>query len=457
MDDRQTLDELFRSAVPAIDIGNVEQLKQQFTEHPELASQRLETPGPWLRDKVGGALDTFFQRPYLLWFVAEDPVRNGALPPNIADVARVIVEAAQSADPHCLQEQLDYALRLVAWSWIARECNVQIALLDVLIAAGASLGGSADDALINGHFAAAAHLVERGAPLTLAAALCLERWEDARRLARSASAQQKQFALVLASLRGQVEALRRVIEAGADVNRVSADLYSHATALHHAVHSGSLDAVRVLVEAGADLDARDAVYHGTALQWAEQSRGKAPYDEIAAYLRRGGGRIAFETRRADPSDAEDIAAAHRDSIRSLGPAFYPPGVVNDWAHGLTGRLYIDAMERGEVFFIATAEINGTRTVLGFASDYARKGSQHGTSVYVRGAAARQRIGSTLLDLAEAEAIAKGAGSIHVEASLAGVEFYRAKGFFELSRGETHLSSGRPIACVFMQKTLATTS
>jgi peptide-methionine (S)-S-oxide reductase len=43
---------------------------------------RLESPGAWLRDKVGGALDGFFRQPYLLWFVAEDPVRNGKLPGN---------------------------------------------------------------------------------------------------------------------------------------------------------------------------------------------------------------------------------------------------------------------------------------------------------------------------------------------------------------------------------------
>ena len=186
-------------------------------------------------------------------------------------------------------------------------------------------------------------------------------------------------------------------------------------------------------------------------------RQVAAYDEIATYLRRSATRIAFETRRAHPSDAEDIAAAHLDSIRSIGAAFYPPGVVDDWAHGLAGSLYLDAMQRGEVFFIATAEIAGTNTVLGFASDYARDGSQHGTSVYVRGAAARHGIGSRLLGLAEAEAIAKGASSIHVEASLAGVEFYKANGFVEVSRGETRLQSGRPIACVFMQKTLATIS
>jgi putative acetyltransferase len=159
----------------------------------------------------------------------------------------------------------------------------------------------------------------------------------------------------------------------------------------------------------------------------------------------------FEARLAQPSDADDIALAHRDSIRSIGPAFYPPDVVDDWQAGLTGDVYLKAMDRGEVFFIATENVDGKAVVLGFASDYRIEGSKHGTSVYVRGIAARRGIGSVLLGLAEAHAIVAGATRIDVEASLAGVEFYRVNGFTEVGRGETHLMSGRPIACVFMRK------
>jgi putative acetyltransferase len=159
----------------------------------------------------------------------------------------------------------------------------------------------------------------------------------------------------------------------------------------------------------------------------------------------------FEARLAQPSDVEDIALAHRDSIRSIGPAFYPPDVVDDWQGGLTGDVYLKAMDRGEVFFIATEEVDGKPLVLGFATDYRVEGSKHGTSVYVRGNAARRGIGSVLLGLAEAHAIVAGATRIEVEASLAGVEFYRMNGFAEVGRGETHLMSGRPIACVFMHK------
>ncbi|MGH9162301.1 MAG: GNAT family N-acetyltransferase [Vicinamibacteraceae bacterium] len=162
----------------------------------------------------------------------------------------------------------------------------------------------------------------------------------------------------------------------------------------------------------------------------------------------------LETRRANPSDADDIALAHRDSIRTVGQAFYPPNVVADWEEGLTGDVYRNAMARGEVFFIATGNVHGHALVLGFASEYCIEGSTHGMSAYVRGIAARRGIGSDLLRLAEAHAIATGATSIHVEASLAGVAFYSANGFTEVGRGETHLMSGRPIACVFMRKEIS---
>jgi putative acetyltransferase len=159
----------------------------------------------------------------------------------------------------------------------------------------------------------------------------------------------------------------------------------------------------------------------------------------------------FETCRAHPSDAADIAAAHLDSIRSIGPRFYPPDVVDAWAAGVTPDLYVRAMKLGEVFFIAVGVLDdGSRAVLGFGSHRVDDG-EHRTAVYVRGSAARRRIGSTLFRLAEADAIAGGARSIHVDASLAAVEFYRANGFVEIGRGEHRLRSGRAMACVFMQK------
>jgi putative acetyltransferase len=161
----------------------------------------------------------------------------------------------------------------------------------------------------------------------------------------------------------------------------------------------------------------------------------------------------LETRPAHPSDVDAIAEAHRDSIRSLGAAFYPANVADAWEEGITGDLYRKAMEGGEVFFIATGKVAGRTLVLGFASDYCIEGSKHGTSVYVRGIAARRGIGSALLRLAEAHAATRGATSIHIEASLAGVDFYKRNGYAEAGRGESRLMSGHAVACVFMRKPL----
>lgn len=287
-----TLDPLFHEAVSAIDAGDVATLESLLAAHPRLLRERLKAPGAWLRDGVGRALKGFFRRPYLLWFVAEDPVRNGKLPSNIGQVARAIIQAAQREGVETLPEQLDYALRLVAWSGVASACGVQIALIDVLIDAGACPDGIPEDALVNGNIAAAERLVERGANLTLATALCLGRWGDARRLAQTVSAKEKKDALVLAALNGNAEAIRTLIDVGVDVNAPSTNIFSHATPLHHAVCSGSLAAVKALVEAGADLRTKDKAERATPLGWAEyyqgehqnDERGKR-YREIAAYLR----------------------------------------------------------------------------------------------------------------------------------------------------------------------------
>ena len=79
--------------------------------------------------------------------------------------------------------------------------------------------------------------------------------------------------------------------------------------------------------------------------------------------------------------------------------------------------------------------------------------EDGASVYVRGAAARRGIGTALFHLAEQHARAHGATAIHIQASLAGVEFYKKNGFEETGRGEATLPSGQSMPCVFMRKRL----
>lgn len=294
-------DAIFQNAVTAIDAGDLAALDRQLAIHPWLAWERLEAPGKWLRDHVGDALNGFFAKPYLLWFVAEDPVRTGKLPANIAAIARKIIATAQNAQAASLPNTADYALRLVCWSWIARDCGVQIELIDVMLAADATLDGEqvyegrygthADSAIYNRNFAAAEHLIARGATVTLTVAACLNRWDDLERLAPKALQSDLRNSFVQAALNGNAEALRRMLALGIDPTTVSERNQSHGTALHHAVWSGSLDAVKVLVEAGADVTRRDTIYDGTPMGWARHGLGQEKdaakaerYRQIAEYL-----------------------------------------------------------------------------------------------------------------------------------------------------------------------------
>lgn len=268
-------DPLFREAVGAIDTGDVAELERLLAAHPRLVRDRLEYG------------EGYFRNPYLLWFVAENPIRNGKLPANIAEVTRTILHAAKSEAAETYQEQIDHALALVCSGRVARESGLQRPLIDVLADCGARPDGALLSALANREIAAAERLLERGAALTLPAAVCTRRIADIERLGRIASTEDRQMALAAAALYGDAETLGDLIALGVDLNAFSpTGFHPNATALHHAVDSGSLDAVRTLVESGADLDTKDRVHQATPLDWADYLHRA----EIASYLR---GRSAF--------------------------------------------------------------------------------------------------------------------------------------------------------------------
>jgi peptide-methionine (S)-S-oxide reductase len=270
LNDVGTLPSPFREAVSAVDAGDLNALQTLLVEHPAL-----------LRDRIDYG-EGYFHRPYLLWFVAENPIRNGRLPRNIAEVTRFLLDKARSQGVDSLPEQIDYALELVCSGRVPREQGVQGELIDLLVDAGANPDKAMVSALAHRETAAVERLLEHGATLTLLAAACLGRREDVARLLSASVAEDRQAALAGAALYGEAQSLRSLIERGVDVNAYNPPgFHAHGAALHHAVDSGSLEAVQVLVVAGAGLDQKDRLFHATPLGWAEYL-GR---EEIAAFLR----------------------------------------------------------------------------------------------------------------------------------------------------------------------------
>lgn len=274
-------DALFLEAVKAVDAGDIIKLENLVTANPRLIQYRLDYPE--------GA---YFKDPYLLWFVADNPIRNGKLAGNIINVTCLLIEAVKREAAESVQYQLDYTLGLVATGRVPRECGVQIEMVDLLIDAGAKPGGGLG-ALAHGNIAAAERLIERGGKLTLAAAVGLDRMDDVKRLA--VEKEDMLSALTAAAFYGKAGMIQYLLSQGANPNGYpdsKTGFHTHATPLHQAVSSGSLESVKLLVEAGANLQATDMAYGGTPLGWAlympteegNDDAAKERWAAIAEYL-----------------------------------------------------------------------------------------------------------------------------------------------------------------------------
>ncbi len=264
----------FRRAVDLLDAGDVVSLAAHLAAHPEVLSQRAGIPG----QPVG----SYFERPYLLWFVAENPIRHRRLPANIVEVTRTIIAAARAAGVDHLQRQLDYTLALVVSGLVPRETGHQRPLVRALVAEGAD-PNCLDPALIHGELDAVAALLDAGARLSLNAAAGLGRVSELRALlAGRPTAVELQQALAVAAVLGQPESAALLCEAGASPNRYNPPgFHAHSTPLHQAVLSGSAATVAVLLSHGADASIQDTVFGATACGWADHSE----QPEIAAQLR----------------------------------------------------------------------------------------------------------------------------------------------------------------------------
>src|SRR5208337_2222393 len=259
-------DATFRRVVELLDAGNVADLRAHLHQHPDLVHQHVAFEG-----------GNYFRHPTLLEFVAENPVRHGTLPANIVDVTRVILDAGVE------QSALNETLMLVSTGSVARECRLQLPLIDLLCDYGADPNSAIHATALHGEFEAVNALIRRGARIDLPVAAALGRFEDARRLLAGANTENRHLALTLAADFGHVEIVRLLLDAGEDPNRYNpVGGHSHTTPLHQAAGRGHDEVVQLLVERGARLDLKDILWRATPADWARH----AGRTEIEAYLRR---------------------------------------------------------------------------------------------------------------------------------------------------------------------------
>jgi ankyrin repeat protein len=268
----------FESAVEAVVSGDVAALARLLGEHSRLVRER----------------SSLAHHATLLHYVAANGVedRRQKTPANAVEIARVLLEAG--AEPDALADMYDGqypTLSMLVSSAHPAAAGLQVALAELLLDFGAAVEGSGAGrwvsplltALAFGYLDTARVLVRRGARVeSLPAAAGLGDLALVQRLLPAADAQARHQALALAAQHGHTPVLALLLDAGEDPNRYNPDgLHAHSTPLHQAVWSNHLDTVRLLVERGARLDARDALHHGTPLDWAEYGHRT----DIAAYLR----------------------------------------------------------------------------------------------------------------------------------------------------------------------------
>ena len=258
-------DTVFRRAVNLIDAGDAVGLRSHLQQHPNLVHQRVVFEG-----------GNYFRNPTLLDFIAENPVRQGTLPSNIVEIAKVILDAGVG------RSALNETLMLVSTGSVARECGVQVPLIDLLCQYEADASSAIEGTVLHGELEAVDALITQGARVTLPVAAALGRMDDFSRKLPAAGNEERHLALALASQFGRVEIVRMLLDAGEDPNRYNpVGGHSHSTPLHQAAAAGHGELVRLLVERGARLDMRDVLWQGTPADWAEHE-GKT---EVAAYLR----------------------------------------------------------------------------------------------------------------------------------------------------------------------------
>jgi hypothetical protein len=258
-------DPFFRTAVDALQSGDVATLSRLLDAEPRLLSEHIREPACY-RDS---GRQQYFLDPKLFWFIAFNPIPQKPMPANMADIAAtMIARGVEQAD-------LDYALHLVMTGSSAREHGLQIPLVKLLIGAGAaakpeSMGGT----LAHREIAVVEFLVASGMEMTAPVAAGLGRIDALPSLLQAASQAVKDEALDLAVINDRTAAVRLALEAGANPDRFMSQ-HRHSQPLHQAALHENIEVMEMLIAHGARLDVPDQLWGGTPLGWSRHERKTA--------------------------------------------------------------------------------------------------------------------------------------------------------------------------------------
>lgn len=316
--DPQSLVAPFEAAVDAIVAGDIETLNRLLHDHPALIQMRSMRR----------------HRSTLLLYVGANGVEGyrQRTPKNAPRIAEILLDAGAEVDAVGDMYRGTTTLGLVATSVHPVQAGVQEALIDLLVARGASLdravapdytrGRVVNACLANGRGEGAALVAQRGAPLDLEGAAGVGRLDIVRtfldeegHLTSGATQDELKSGFAWACAYGHIDVVRFLLDRGVDV----AALHRGETPLHHAAFGGHAAVVALLLERAAPVNVKDETWQGTPLDWALFSWSHAPSDERSDRYVAVVDRLIAAGAVVDPKwlDDERIAADAR-MVAALG-------------------------------------------------------------------------------------------------------------------------------------------
>lgn len=289
----------FDDAVAALVLGDLRRLDDLLGSYPELVRARTNLEPPY----------HYFTGATLLHHVAWNPSRREPVPPNIVDVARLLIDRGADVDAMTLGRSAGTTMGLLITSKQASDANVSGPLMQLLIDRGATLDLGTSDAVIpewgslnvldvalsNYATRAAEKLIELGAKPDLCVAAALGRMDNLRgffdadghlharpwRRGREMSERDAiGLAMLFAYVNDRADAMDFLLEKNGNWNMTGVN---NGTALHRAAWEGKLDMVRRLVSLGADIGNRDNPFMSTPLSWAQHNKQTVVFDWLRTH------------------------------------------------------------------------------------------------------------------------------------------------------------------------------